>query len=67
MVTQAEVLKGIEETAALEERSRAAARAKFAEWHRAELEQRPRRILYFAITLGVIIIVAVALLVHGLP
>ena len=67
MVTQAEPLKGTEETAALEERSRAAARAKIAEWHRAELEQRPRRILYCAIAVGVIIIVAVALLVHGLP
>jgi hypothetical protein len=65
MALQADVLKTTDEALTVEECASAAAHAKFAEWHRAELEQRPRRILYFAIALGIIIIVAVAFLVHG--
>jgi hypothetical protein len=64
-MTRADALKGTEERLAFEERARA--RAKFAEWHRIELEQRPRRILYFAIATGAIMMVAIALLMHGLP
>jgi len=56
MATEADVVKTTDS---------AAAHAKFAEWHVAELEQRPRRMLYFAIGLGVIMVVAVAFLVHG--
>jgi hypothetical protein len=65
MVTQADVLKTTDEALTIEERASAAAHAKFAEWRRAELEQRPRRILHFAIAFGAIMIVAIALLVHG--
>jgi preprotein translocase subunit Sec61beta len=65
MATQADVLKTTDEALTVEERASAAAHAKFAEWRRAELKQRPRRILYFAIAFGVIMIVAVAFLVHG--
>jgi len=65
MATQADVLKTTDEALTIEERASAAVHAKFAEWHRAELEQRPHRILYFAIALGVIMIVAAAFLVHG--
>jgi len=65
VATQADVLKTTDEALTVEERASAAAHAKFAEWHRAELEQRPRRILYFAIALAVIMIVAVAFFVHG--
>jgi hypothetical protein len=65
MATQADVLKTTDKSLTIEECASAAAHAKFAEWRRAELEQRPRRILYFAIALGVIMIVAVAFLVHG--
>jgi hypothetical protein len=66
MATQADVLKTTDEALTVEERASAAAHAKFAEWRRADLEERPRRILCFAIALG-IIIVAVAFLVHGQP
>ena len=66
MATQADVFKSSDEVLTVEERASAAAHAKFAEWHRAELEERPRRILYFAIALGVIIILA-ALLIHRQP
>jgi hypothetical protein len=65
MATQADVVKTTDEALTIEERDSAAAHAKFAEWHRAELEQRPRRILYFAIALAVIMLVAVAFLFHG--
>jgi hypothetical protein len=66
MVMQADVFKRTEETQACEERAKAAARAKFAEWQKIDLEERPRRIMYFAIFVGVITIVVVALLVHSL-
>jgi len=65
MATEADVVKTTDEALTIEERDSAAAHAKFAEWHVAELEQRPRRMLYFAIGLGVIMVVAVAFLVHG--
>jgi preprotein translocase subunit Sec61beta len=65
VATQADVLKTTDEALTVEERASAAAHAKFAEWRRAELKQRPRRILYFAIALAVIMIVAVAFFVHG--
>jgi len=54
MATQADVLKTNDEALTIEERASAAAHAKFAEWRRAELEQRLPRNLYFAIALGVI-------------
>ena len=65
MGTQADVLKKTDEALTIEERASAAAHAKFAEWRKAELEQRPRRILFFAIALCVILIVAFVFLVHG--
>ena len=65
MAMQADVLKTTDEALSIEERASAAAHAKFAEWRRDELKQRPRRILYFVIALGVILIVAIAFLVHG--
>jgi hypothetical protein len=65
MATQADVVKTTDEALIIEERDSVAAHAKFAEWHGAELEQRPRRMLYFAIALGVIMFVAVAFLVYG--
>jgi hypothetical protein len=67
MATQADVLKASDEGLTIEERAKAEANAKFAEWHRAELEQRPRRILYFALAYGVIIIGAAALAIYGQP
>ena len=64
MGTQADVLKKTEEALTVE-RASAAAHAKFAEWRKSELEQRPRRILFFAIALCVILIVAFVFLVYG--
>ncbi len=65
MATQVDVLKTTDETLTVEERAGAAARAKFAEWHKAELEGRPRRILYFAMALGAALAVALIFLVQG--
>jgi hypothetical protein len=42
-----------------EERARAAAQAKFAEWHRLEKETRPRRIVYFCVATCLIAIVMI--------
>ena len=52
MPTQTDMLKTPDEALTIEDRAGAAARAKFADWHKAELERRPRRILYFGIALG---------------
>lgn len=65
MATQADILKTADETLTVEERAGAAARAKFAEWHKAELEGQPRRILYFAMTLGAALAVAIIFLLQG--
>jgi hypothetical protein len=62
MATRVDIVN-TDEALTVEERASAAARAKFAEWHRAELEQRPRRILFFAITLGAVIALAIVFLV----
>jgi hypothetical protein len=51
----------------LEKRASEAAHAKFAEWHRKEREERPRRILLFSLA-AVVIVVATVLLIlthHG--
>lgn len=50
----------------LEKRAREAARAKFAQWHQEEREQRPSRILMFALGAVVIVVATVFLmLTHG--
>ena len=46
----------------LEDRARAAAHAKFAEWHKQERDQQPRRILLFS-GASVVITVATVLLI----
>jgi hypothetical protein len=66
MATQTDGLRPTNEGLTLEERAGAAARAKFADWHKAELEGRPRRILYFGIALGLIAAIALAFWVPGL-
>lgn len=60
---------GLDATAALakdlnelENKSSAAAHAKFAEWHKQERDQQPRRILMFTFA-GVVITLATAILV----
>ena len=65
MATQVDVLKTTDEALTVEESAGAAARAKFAEWHKAELEGRPRQILYFAMALGAALAVALIFLVQG--
>jgi hypothetical protein len=67
MATQTDALKTADEALTVEERAGAAARARFADWHRAELEERPRRVLYFAFVLTVILTVAIVLVIHGRP
>jgi hypothetical protein len=50
----------------LEKRAREAAHVKFAQWHQEEREQRPRRILMFALGAVVIVVATVLLmLTHG--
>jgi hypothetical protein len=66
-MTQADVLKSVEETLLFEERAGIAAWAKFAEWRRIEAEKQPRRILYWGIAGGAIIAVVILVLMHGLP
>jgi len=66
-MTQSDVSKSAEETLLFDERAGIAAREKFAEWRRIEAEERPRRILYWAIAGGVIIAVVILALMHGLP
>lgn len=66
-MTQAEVLKGAEETLLFEARAGVAARAKFAEWRRIEAEEQPRRILYWAIAGGAILAAVILVLMQGLP
>ena len=66
MATQTDIIKMPDEALTVEDRAAAAARAKFADWHKAELEGRPRRSLYFGIALGLIAAIAVAFWVPGL-
>jgi t-SNARE complex subunit (syntaxin) len=50
----------------LEKWASEAAHAKFAEWHRKEREERPRRILLFSLAAVVIVVVTiVVILTHG--
>jgi hypothetical protein len=65
MTTHADVLKTKEDALSVEDRASAAAHARFAEWRKAELEQRPRRILYFVVAVVVIVIAVVALMLQS--
>jgi hypothetical protein len=67
MATQTDALRPTNEGLTVEERAGAAARAKFADWHKAELEERPRRVLFFAFVIAVILTVAIVLVIHGRP
>ena len=67
MATQTDALRTADEALTVEERAGAAARAKFADWHKTELEERPRRVLFFAFVLAVILTVAIVLVIHGRP
>ena len=63
-MTQGGVLKRPEEAFSSEERAGIAARAKFAEWRRIEAEERPRRILYWAIAGGAGLAIVILGLMH---
>jgi hypothetical protein len=67
MATQADVLRTTDEALTAEKRAGAAAHAKFADWHKAESAEWPRRVLYFAFVLAVILTVAIVIVVHGRP
>jgi hypothetical protein len=49
----------------LEDQAKAAAHAKFAQWHRLERDQQPRRVLLFSFAGVVIIVVTVFLMFIG--
>jgi hypothetical protein len=50
----------------LEKRASEAAHAKFAEWHRKEKEERPRRVLLFSLAAVMIVVATIlVILTHG--